>query len=201
MVDPAHQKREFQRFSCLWRRKFKFGGRDENYQVGHIKRQVGSKQADTFWGEVSMNADSEIHQLAIRSIRQIELDSLLALERARFSVATSDVSRIRCVDLQPESEESFGQQLWFFEASGMDNEQAEKACYGVLHYSVEFGLLDLLQGYVFDCPQEREHCYRFFKTGKRTEGSWHPANRWLLAGVSMVGLVWVAYLLFMAASL
>ena len=45
------------------------------------------------------------------------------MARARFCGDRSDVVQLRCVDDQPESEHSFGNQLWYFEGVGVDEHE------------------------------------------------------------------------------
>lgn len=141
-----------------------------------------------------MHLESSHPKLSDRYMRQIELDSLLAIDRAKYSLALSEITSLRCVDSKEESIGDFGRQLWFFESIGVHAKRGESSCFGVLQYSIEYGLLELVEGHVFDCQTERQHFKQFYETGRRT-GHWlHPANRWLLAGTAMVGLIWSAYL-------
>jgi len=146
-----------------------------------------------------MNLEAGGQKISEQSIKQVELDSFLALEKARFRLELSDVTLLRCVSVKEETEDSFGQQLWFFDAVGMHTKMGSVNCFGVLHYRVEYGLLELMQTHVFDSENERRQYKRFSKTGKRTDRFWHPANCWLIGGLAAVGMVWLMYLSFLMA--
>lgn len=141
-----------------------------------------------------MHTESGILNLTNRVIQQVELDSLLALDKAKYSIEMSATYDLRCVDSRSETGSAYGRQLWFFEAVGTDSNLSESRLYGVLQYSMEYGLLELVEGHVFDCQRERVHFQRFYETGKRTDHWLHPANRWLLTGLATVGLIWLTYL-------
>ena len=133
-------------------------------------------------------------------VSQVELDTLLALKKAKSLRQIVEVRQLRCINHQLESETDFGKQIWFFEAVGVDSQQKELQCYGVLHYSVEFSLLELIQTHVFDSSQERDLYQYFCETGKRTDTPWHPANRWLLSGLTMVAIIWLVYISYLWVS-
>jgi len=147
-----------------------------------------------------MYAETGSQQLSDRVIRQVELDSFLSLERAKYSLEMSEVTRLSCVSVRSESESQFGRQIWYFNAVGIDSGQRASSCFGVLQYSIEFGLLELVQGQVFDSDHERDLYLQFCETGKRTQTWWHPANRWLLGGLVSVGMIWILYLMYLMSS-
>ena len=65
--------------------------------------------------------------------------------RARFCPDRSDVVQLRCVDDQQETEHTFGNQLWYFEGVGVDEEDCRRSVFGVVEYSVQFGLHELVE--------------------------------------------------------
>jgi len=144
-----------------------------------------------------MHLESDSTKLSEQLLRQVELDSFLALAKAKFSLEVSELTGLLCVDFRVETEHEFGRQLWYFDAMGVDSKERVSECFGVIQYSVEYGLLELVEGHVFDCPNERQHFHHFYQAGKRTTHWMHPANRWLLLGLLGVGLVWLAYLAFL----
>ena len=146
-----------------------------------------------------MYLESGGQKISEQAIRQVELDSFLALEKARFTLESCEITLLRCVSIKRETEHSFGQQLWFFDAVGIHAKTGPESCFGILHYRVEYGLLELMQTHVFDAEKERGQYQRFCEIGKRTDRFWHPANCWLVGGLAAVGLVWVLYLSLLVA--
>ncbi|MFG0260890.1 MAG: hypothetical protein ACF788_00650, partial [Novipirellula sp. JB048] len=78
------------------------------------------------------------------------------MTRARFCPGQSDIIQLRCVDDRPESEEAFGNQLWYFESVGVDGDQHTHGVFGVIEYSVQFGLHELVDDGVFESELQRE---------------------------------------------
>ncbi len=142
-----------------------------------------------------MSADTRVRQFSERTIRQVGLDCSRALVRARFCPDRSDVIQIRCVDEQFESDENFGSQLWYFEGSGVDELDNRHRVFGVVEYSMQFGSQELVEDGVFDSDHQRER-FRDLYEREMHKPTWrHPAHRWLLAGLIMVTLIWLTYLL------
>jgi hypothetical protein len=117
------------------------------------------------------------------------------MSRARFCVDRSDVIQLRCVDDQPESDYSFGNQLWYFEGLGVDEHDRRHSVFGVVEYSLQYGLHELVEDGVFDCEHQRER-FRHLYDREVHRPSWrHPAHQWLAAGVVAVTSICLAYLL------
>lgn len=142
-----------------------------------------------------MSAETRTRRFSERTIRQVRLDSNRAMVRAQFCPDRSDVVQLRCIDDRPESEHSFGNQLWYFEGLGVDEHDRRHSVFGVVEYSLQYGLHELCQDGVFDSEHQRER-FRHLYEREIHRPSWrHPAHRLLLAGVVAVGLIWLAYLL------
>ena len=142
-----------------------------------------------------MSADTRTQRFPERTIRQVSLDCMRAMERARFCSQRSEIARLRCIDDCPETDQAFGTQLWYFEGLGVDAQEHRHRVYGVVEYSLQFGLHELIEDRVFESEYQREQYRHFYQRGAQG-GRWsHPANRWLLLGVIVVGLVWLTYLL------
>jgi hypothetical protein len=115
--------------------------------------------------------------------------------RARFCADLSDVVQLRCVDDRPETDNNFGNQLWYFEGLGVDENAQRHSIYGVVEYSLQFGLHELVEDGVFDCEHERER-FRNIYDRETQRPSWRqPAHRWLAAGLIAVTSIWLAYVL------
>ena len=126
-----------------------------------------------------MGADTRTRRFSEQTIRQVRQDCNRAMIRARFCPERSEVVQLRCIDDRPESETAFGNQLWYFEASGVDEHDRRHSVYGVVEYSIQFGLLELVEDGVFDSEYQRER-FRHLYEREVLKPSWrHPAHRWL----------------------
>ncbi len=142
-----------------------------------------------------MSAETRARRFSERTIRQVRLDCNRAMVRARFCPDRSDVVQLRCVDDQPETDQSFGNQLWYFEGVGVDSQDSRHNVFGVVEYSVQFGLHELVEDGVFDSENQRER-FRHLYERELHRPSWrHPAHRWLAAGIALVTAASLAYLL------
>ena len=142
-----------------------------------------------------MSAETRTRRFSERTIRQVRLDCNRAMIRARFCPDRSDVIQLRCVDDCPESEHSFGNQLWYFEGLGVDENEQRHSVFGVVEYSLQFGLHELVEDGVFDSEHQRER-FRHLYEREVHRPSWrHPAHRWLVAGVFAVASITLAVLL------
>jgi hypothetical protein len=105
------------------------------------------------------------------------------------------VLQLRCIDDRPESENSFGNQLWYFEGLGVDEHDRRHSAFGVVEYSIQFGLHELVEDGVFDSEYQRER-FRHLYEREVIRPSWrHPAHRWLAAGCVAVASIFVGFLL------
>lgn len=141
-----------------------------------------------------MSADTRTRRFSERTIKQVRLDGNRAMARRRFCPDRSDVVQLRCMDDCAETETSFGRQLWYFEGLGVDEHDLRHSVYGVVEYSLQFGLYELVQDQVFDSQHERERYRQLYERQVHRPTWGHPAHRWLLAGVIAVASVFLAYL-------
>ncbi|MEM9646264.1 MAG: hypothetical protein AAF989_14835 [Planctomycetota bacterium] len=142
-----------------------------------------------------MSAETHTAKFDERILRQARLDSLRALVRARYCNRRSESLNLRCVDRNDESERQFGRQLWFFEGVGVDEDQARRIVFGVIEYSVQYGLMELVDDGVFESQHERER-FRSLYEHEHLAPSWRqPAHRWLAAGVTMTAALTFAALI------
>ena len=91
-----------------------------------------------------MNSHAQILRFSEATIRQVRLDCNRAMIRARFCPERSEIMQLRCIDNREESETEFGNQLWYFEGVGVDELDRRHAAFGVVEYSTQFGLNDLV---------------------------------------------------------
>jgi hypothetical protein len=78
------------------------------------------------------------------------------LTRREFCPEQSRIENLRCVHLEDESETLFGKQLWCFEAIGIDPVGRRHVLFGVLEFSIQYGLLEASQTAMFEDSEHRE---------------------------------------------
>jgi len=142
-----------------------------------------------------MRAQAPQRQFSERVLRQVRLDSGRALVRSNFCLETSEIINLRCVDDRCETDRQFGNQLWYFEGIGVDENGRRQNIHGVVEYSVQFGIQELVEDGIFDNANERER-FRSVYNREVNVFSWRqPAHRLLLAGVIAVTALMLFYLL------
>lgn len=142
-----------------------------------------------------MHPNTSDNKFSEQLLRQVAADARRALMRARYCVDRSRVERFMCVDEQPESDSQFGRQLWFFDGVGVDELDRRLPIYGVIEYSLQFGLHEMVEDGVFEVAEHRIRFHHIYK-GAGQKPTWkHPAHRWLLAGVLMTTLIFSLYVL------
>ncbi|MEM1068971.1 MAG: hypothetical protein AAGG48_21850 [Planctomycetota bacterium] len=144
-----------------------------------------------------MSAETRTRRFTERTIRQVRLDCSRAMIRAHFCPDRSDVVQLRCVDDHPESEQSFGHQLWYFEGLGVDERDQRHSVFGVVEYSLQFGLHELVEDGVFDSEEQRRRFRHLYEREVRRPLWSHPAHRWLLCGVIVIAFMCLTYLILL----
>lgn len=129
------------------------------------------------------------------TIRQVRLDCNRAMIRARFCPERSEIMQLRCVDNRPESEFEFGNQLWYFEGVGVDELDRRHTVYGVVEYSNQYGLNELVEDGVFTTEHQRERFRSLYEREVQRPDWRQPAHRILAAGIVTVSAVWLTYIL------
>ena len=142
-----------------------------------------------------MSANTSTRRFSEETIKQVRLDSNRAMIRARFCAERSEIVHLRCVDDRPETDTRFGNQLWYFEGLGIDDHEKRHTVFGVVEYSTQFGLNELVEDGVYDSEHQREK-FRHLYEREVIRPSWNqPAHRWLAAGVIAVASLWLVYVL------
>ena len=142
-----------------------------------------------------MPSHTSKQQFSEQTLRQVAADCRRALHRGHFNAEQSLVERLRCIDDELETEEQFGRQLWYFEGRALTNDNRRIRVYGVIEYSVQYGLQELVEDGVFDSPQQRDR-FRDVYDKVPARFSWrHPSIRLLIAGLFGVTVAYVSYLL------
>jgi len=140
-----------------------------------------------------MRADTRTLRFSEQTIQQVRVDCNRAMTRARFCTDRSDVVQLRCVDDRPETEFDFGNQLWFFDGLGVDQMGHRHNVFGVVEYSLQFGMNELVEDGVFESEQQRER-FRMLYKREVQKPSWREgANRWLIASILVTTLITLAY--------
>lgn len=142
-----------------------------------------------------MRAQAPQHQFSERVLRQVRSDSGRALLRARYCADSSEIINLRCVDNRGETDRQFGNQLWYFEGIGVGENRKRENIHGVVEYSIQFGIQELVEDGVFDTASERER-FRSLYNREVNLPSWRqPAHRLLLAGVIATTAAMLLYLM------
>jgi hypothetical protein len=148
-----------------------------------------------FWEIGPMSAETRTQLFSPQVLRQVRLDCSRALVRGRYCAERSEITQLRCIDNGPELDDAFGNQLWYFEGVGVDVNDRRRSVYGVVEYSIQFGLLELVEDGVFESSSERER-FRYDYERELHRPSWRqPAHRWLAAGLVAVTALWLSFLL------
>lgn len=141
-----------------------------------------------------MSAETRTRRFSERTVRQVSLDCKRAVVRGEFCPDRSEVAQLRCIDDRYESEQAFGGQLWYFEGWGVDESNQRHTLYGVVEYSLQFGLHELIEDAVFDSEVQRERFRHLYERETHLSNWRHPAHRWLAFGVVAMALISLAYL-------
>lgn len=141
-----------------------------------------------------MSAETRAVRFPERVLRQVRLDSHRAILRGRFCPDRSEVLNLRCVDNRRESESHYGAQLWYFDGAGVDESDRRRPIYGVVEYSLQFGLHELVEDGVFESNGERERFNRVYHREHAQIGWSVRANRWLALGLVCVSVLMMAFL-------
>ncbi len=142
-----------------------------------------------------MSAETRTRRFSERTIQQVRLDSSRAMIRAGFCPDLSDIVQLRCVDDRQETDHNFGNQLWYFEGLGVDENDQRNSIYGVVEYSLQFGLHELVEDGVFASEQDRERFRNIYDRDTLRSPWRQPTHRWLAAGLIAVTSIWLAYVL------
>ena len=138
-----------------------------------------------------MNGHVQVIRFSESTIRQVRLDSNRAMIRARFCPERSEILQLRCIDNRPETETEFGNQLWYFEGIGVDELDRRHTVYGVIEYSTQYGLNELVEDGVFTTENQREKFRSLYEREVQRPDWRQPAHRYLAAGVIVVSAAWL----------
>lgn len=145
-----------------------------------------------------MNTQTQVFRFSEATIRQVRLDCNRAMIRARFCPERSEILQLRCIDNRVETEAEFGNQLWYFEGVGVDELDRRHTVYGVVEYSTQYGLNELVEDGVFTSETQRERFRSLYEREVQRPDWRQPAHRMLIAGLIAVSCVWLGYLVIQA---
>ena len=122
------------------------------------------------------------------------------LTRREFCPEQSRIENLRCDHLVDETESLFGKQLWCFEAIGIDPVGRRHILYGVLEFSIQYGLLEASQTAMFEDSDHRETFLTSEKRDPSTLVYQYPSTRfWVFSAwtsVAVLSIIWVYCLVF-----
>lgn len=78
------------------------------------------------------------------------------LLRREFCPEQSRVENLRCMEFIEETDLSFGKQIWFFEGVGVDAMGRRHMLFGLLEFSIQFGLLESATAALFEEEEMRD---------------------------------------------
>ncbi len=121
-----------------------------------------------------------------------------SLIRKEFCPDQSRIENLRCVHLSEETENRYGQQVWFFEAIGFDASGRRHLLYGALELSIEYGILEASQTALFHDIEQRQQFLRK-ETHEEAPGPWVSQStqfwvRTACLSVVVLSLWWVTTL-------
>lgn len=115
-------------------------------------------------------------------------------ERARGCLVENDfcpeqsrIENLRCVQFESEKDLRYGSQVWHFEAIGVDHSNRRHMLYGVLRFSVQYGLLEIEDSQIF-ADVELRQAYLADKPDQRAKSVWsQPFTKfWVCSAVLAV---------------
>ena len=141
-----------------------------------------------------MTSHTSNQQFSEQTLRQVAADCRRALHRGHFSAEQSRVERLRCIDDEPETSDDFGRQLWYFEGRAITIDDRRLRVYGVIEYSIQFGLHELVEDGVFESPHERDRFLEIYHHVPNRRVWNHPSMRLLGAGMCIVAVSYLVYI-------
>jgi hypothetical protein len=134
-----------------------------------------------------------------RQIWQAVTDhALRSVARNEFCPEQSRIENLRPVFFLDEEESRFGKQIWCFEALGITSTGRRHVVYGMLEFSIQYGLIEPLQSRLFEESYDRDSWIARTTTTVDASGRYSPSTRfWIwstLISVALLTLGWLATL-------
>lgn len=141
-----------------------------------------------------MTPDASHLQFSRQTWQMVSDQARRTLSHRDFCPEQSRIDNLRCISFEEEGESSFGRQLWFYEALGVDPLGRRRALYGALEFSIQFGLMEPARSSLFEQVEQRQRYVRELEKSAARQIWQHASTRfWIrtaLAGVTVVTLVW-----------
>lgn len=142
-----------------------------------------------------MTPDADYYQFSKEIWQTVQEHASTSLVRREYCPEESRIDSIRCVHLDEESEGSYGRQVWFFEAAGVDPIGRRHRLYGALDFAVEYGLLEPSRAMLLDEPQHRQRFLESITRPVRSQVWANPSTKiWVrltLASVFILSAIWL----------
>jgi len=142
-----------------------------------------------------MRSETGTQQFDKRTMRQVASDAMRAIARQNYFTERSVLEHLQCVDCQPECETEFGRQLWYFDATVVDEQDRQSTVYGAIEYSIQYELNEVVDDSIFLTPDQRNRFEEVYRREPAKPNWRHPAHLWLLAGVVLLATGYLSVLL------
>ena len=116
----------------------------------------GGRRAFSYEGIDEMTPEADKIQFSRQIWQAASEHAHRCLARKEFCPEQSRIENLRPEQLVDESESMFGKQLWCFEAIGIDSGGRRHVLYGVLEFSIQYGLLEASQTAMFEDSGHRD---------------------------------------------
>lgn len=133
----------------------RFGRASESVTLKPEREEIFSIPSWFYAGDARMT-EATFYQFSKEVWKAVTEQARGALLRKEFCPDESRIESLRCVFLDEECEASYGRQVWFFEAFGIDPIGKRHRLYGALDFSVQYGLLEPLRAMLADEPRHRQ---------------------------------------------
>jgi hypothetical protein len=124
--------------------------------------------------------------------------ALRAVARREFCPEQSRIENLRPVYSVDEDDHEFGRQLWCFEAMGITVGGRRQVVYGMMEFSVQYGLLEPQQSGLFEDANERDRWISRMTSQTPPDAIHSGVNRFWIwsawAGVAMLTGAWITML-------
>jgi hypothetical protein len=97
--------------------------------------------------------------------------AIRAVASRDFCPEQSRVENLRPVVCIDEDDLMYGRQIWCFEAMGITASGRRRVLYGLLEFSIQYGLLELSHSLLLEDASERERCVAQWTSPERREPS------------------------------
>jgi hypothetical protein len=142
-----------------------------------------------------MRPDASFHPFTKETWQAVTTQARHALVRKEFCAEQSRIESMRYVYLSQETETSFGRQIWFFEAIGVDPVGKQHQLYGALEFSVQFGLMEPCRAALMEDPAHRQRFLHGLIEPVPVDPWSAPSTKVLVhltfASVAIIASVWV----------